>query len=108
LILLKYFLNFCLPIVSGRYAGVFGIRPNENIAAFLARKTSDLYNSTGSLPYFFDKITPPNSRFYHKTSLKLPVLPFANEDLIEHFSLTQDERYLLYQWRKDANSIFRH
>lgn len=29
----------------------------------------------------------------------------AKEDLIEYFSLTQDERYLLYQWRKDANTV---
>ncbi|MDL1978463.1 MAG: DUF4158 domain-containing protein [Deltaproteobacteria bacterium] len=27
------------------------------------------------------------------------------EDLIEYFSLTQDERNLLYQWRKDANTV---
>lgn len=32
-------------------------------------------------------------------------LHIANEDLIEYFSLTQDERYLLYQWRKDANTV---
>jgi hypothetical protein len=32
-------------------------------------------------------------------------LHIANEDLIEYFSLTQDERYLIYQWRKDANTV---
>jgi hypothetical protein len=32
-------------------------------------------------------------------------LHIANEDLIEHFSLTPDERYLLSRWRKDANTL---
>jgi TnpA family transposase len=32
-------------------------------------------------------------------------LHIANEDLIEYFSLTPDERYLLSQWRKDANTL---
>ncbi len=58
-----------------------------------------------------------------KTALKLPVLcilgsmgefnmeyPHLNfyithDDLIEHFTLSQDERYLLTQWRKDVNKI---
>lgn len=32
-------------------------------------------------------------------------LHIANQDLIEHFFLTPNERYLLSQWRKDANTL---
>ena len=39
--------------------------------------------------------------------MEYPHLNFyiTHDDLIEHFTLSQDERYLLSQWRKDINKI---